>query len=44
VLVLVVGAGVNAAADPRVARMVMVESFILCSGKICMDDYVCVCV
>ena len=47
VLVLVVGtaAGVNAAADPRVARMVMLESFILCSGKIwngmeddCDDD------
>ena len=45
VLVLVVGAGANAAADPRVARMVMLESFILCSGKIwngmeddCDDD------
>jgi hypothetical protein len=43
VLVLVVGAGVNAAADPRVARMVMLESFILCSGKICIDDYVYLC-
>ena len=45
VVVLVVGAGANAAADPRVARMVMLESFILCSGKIwngmeddCDDD------